>query len=78
MFVTLVLEPIFIFIYRKGWLAIAFKNVNIDSGFFEKVLKKFTIFQQLMAKMEELKATRERAELKIAILEAAREKEHVS
>jgi rRNA-processing protein FCF1 len=52
-------------------------NVDIDSGL-EEVLEKSIIFQQLVAEMEELKAIRESVELKIAILEAAREKEHIS
>ena len=50
---------------------------DMDSGF-EEALDKSIMFQQLMAEMQELKAAREHAELKIVVLKAAKEKEQVS
>lgn len=52
----------------------AFPDVDMENGF-EEALDKSITFQQLMAEMRELKAARDRAELKIAVLEAAKEKE---
>jgi hypothetical protein len=52
-------------------------DVNMDSGF-EEALEKSITFQQLMVEMEELKAARECDESKIAVLDTAREKEHIS
>jgi hypothetical protein len=46
-------------------------DVDMDSSF-EEALDKSITFQQLMAEMQELKAARDRAELKIAVLEAAK------
>ena len=48
-------------------------DVNMENGF-EEALDKSITFQQLMAEMRELKAARDHAELKIAVLEAAKEK----
>jgi hypothetical protein len=52
-------------------------DVDMENGF-EEALDKSITFQQLMAEMRELKAARDRAELKIAVLEAAKEKEQIS
>ena len=52
-------------------------DVDMENGF-EEALDKSITFQQLMAEMRELKAARDCAELKIAVLEAAKEKEQIS
>jgi len=47
-------------------------DVDMENGF-EDALDKSITFQQLMAEMRELKAARDCAELKIAVLEAAKD-----
>ena len=56
---------------------IAFVEFDMDNGF-EEALDKSIMFHQLIVEIEKLKVARDRAKLKIAVLEVAKEKEQVS